>query len=57
MSERQGKVLKEDMDDMGPVRLSDIDKAQSETGSKRKDLSDAGELIIANGSEEGELVY
>ena len=57
MSERQGKILKEDMDNMGPVRLTDVDEAQSGIVSKCKDLSDAGELIIADGSDEGELIY
>ena len=57
MSERQGRILKEDMDNMGPVRLSDVDEAQSKIVLKCKHLSDAGELIIADGSEEGELVY
>ena len=53
----QGKILREDIENMGPVRLTDVDEAQSEIVSKCKDLSDAGELIIADGREEGELVY
>tara|TARA_B100000676_G_C17996789_1_gene798354 strand:+ start:351 stop:1229 length:879 start_codon:yes stop_codon:yes gene_type:complete len=57
MSEWQGKILREDIENMGPVRLTDVDEAQSEIVSKCKDLSDAGELIIADGREEGELVY
>lgn len=57
MSERQGKILREDMDNMGPVRLKEVDEAQSEVVSKCKDLSDAGEIILADASGEDELVY
>lgn len=57
MSERQGKILREDMDAMGPVRLREVDEAQSEIVSKCKDLSDAGEIIVAEGNSEDELVY
>ena len=57
MSERQGKMLREDMDQMGPVRLKDVDDAQTEIVAKCKDLADAGEIIISDGGDEGELVY
>jgi len=57
MSERQGKILREDMENMGPVRLKEVDEAQSEVLSKCKDLSDAGEIIIGDASGEDELVY
>ena len=57
MSERQGKMLREDMENMGPVRLKEVDEAQAEVVSKCKDLSDAGEIIIAGDSAEDELVY
>tara|TARA_B100000676_G_scaffold307181_1_gene365016 strand:- start:395 stop:910 length:516 start_codon:yes stop_codon:yes gene_type:complete len=57
MSERQGKILREDMENMGPVRLKEVDEAQSEVLSKCKDLSDAGEIIIADANGEDELVY
>jgi len=57
MSERQGKILREDMEAMGPVRLREVDEAQAEIVSKCKDLSDAGEIIIADGNTEDELVY
>ena len=57
MSERQGKILKEDMENMGPVRLTEVDGAQTEIVSKCKGLSDSGEIIIADGGDEGELVY
>jgi len=57
MSERAGKMLKEDMDAMGAVRLKDVDEAQAGVVSTAKALSDAGEIVIAGGGEEDELVY
>ena len=56
MSERQGKILKEDMEAMGPVRLKDVDDAQLEMVMKAKDLAANGDIVIAEGGED-ELVY
>jgi len=57
MSERAGKMMKEDMDAMGAVRLKDVDEAQSGIVQAAKALSDAGEIVIAGNDEESELVY
>jgi len=57
MSERAGKMLREDMDAMGAVRLKDVDEAQAAVVQTAKALSDAGEIVIASGSEEDELIY
>jgi len=57
MSERAGKMMKEDMDAMGAVRLKDVDEAQSGIVQTAKALSDAGEIVIAGNDEESELVY
>jgi flagellar motor switch protein FliG len=57
MSERLGKMLKEDMDAMGPVRLRDVDEAQSAIVVVAKDLASSGQITIAEGSEEDELIY
>ena len=57
MSERAGKILREDMDDMGPVRLRDVDEAQSGLVSTARDLADKGEIIIADNKEDDELIY
>jgi len=56
MSERAGKILREDMDAMGPVRLSDVDEAQAAIVNQAKDLAASGEIVIA-GAGEDELVY
>jgi flagellar motor switch protein FliG len=57
MSERAGKLLKEEMSSMGPVRLKDVEEAQSYIVSVAKDLAARGEIVIADGNAEDELVY
>lgn len=57
MSERAGKILKEDMAAMGPVRLKDVEEAQSYLVALAKDLASRGEIIISDGSAEDQLVY
>ena len=57
MSERAGKLLKEDMAGMGPVRLRDVEEAQSHLVGIAKDLAAKGEIVIAKESGEDELVY
>jgi flagellar motor switch protein FliG len=57
MSERASKLLKEEIAAMGPVRLKDVEEAQSSLVSVAKDLAARGEIIISDGSAEDELVY
>ena len=57
MSERAGKMMKEDMESMGPVRLKDVDNAQAQIVGTAKSLSEAGEIVISTGSDEDELVF
>jgi len=57
MSERAGKILRDDMEAMGPVRLKDVDEAQMRMVNVAKDLANKGEIMIATGSAEDELVY
>jgi flagellar motor switch protein FliG len=57
MSERAGKILKEDMQSMGPVRLKDVEEAQGYLVTLAKDLASRGEIIISDGSAEDQLVY
>lgn len=57
MSERAAKILKEDMEAMGPVRLRDVDDAQMEIVSLAKDLADSGEIVLSDNKGEDELVY
>ncbi len=57
MSERAAKIMREDMAAMGPVRLKDVEEAQLHVVSVAKDLEARGEITIASGSEEDELIY
>lgn len=57
MSERAAKIMKEDMGAMGPVRLKDVEEAQQYIVSVTKDLEGRGEIAIASGNEEDELIY
>lgn len=57
MSERASKILREDMEAMGPVRLKDVDEAQMYLVTQAKDLSAKGEIVIADGGGEDQLVY
>jgi flagellar motor switch protein FliG len=57
MSERAAKILREDMEAMGPVRLSDVDEAQMEMVRQAKELAASGEIMLADSKGEEELVY
>ncbi|MEE9210608.1 MAG: flagellar motor switch protein FliG [Kiloniellales bacterium] len=57
MSERAAKIMREDMQAMGPVRLRDVDEAQMLMVTLAKDLAASGEIIIADAKGEDELVY
>lgn len=56
MSGRAAKLLKDDMDAMGPVRLSDVDQAQGKMVSVAKDLAARGEIIITKGNSDEEMI-
>ncbi len=57
MSERAAKMLKEDIAAMGPVRLRDVEEAQTSLVATAKDLSERGEITISSGEAEDELIY
>ena len=57
MSERAGKIMKEDMQAMGPVRLRDVDEAQMYVVQLAKELAAGGEIVIADNKGDDELVY
>jgi len=57
MSERAGKMMKEDIQAMGPVRLRDVDEAQSYMVNLAKELAAKGDIVIADGRGEDKLVY
>ncbi len=52
MSERAALILQEDMEVMGPARMTDVEKTQQTVVSKIKELDDAGEIVISRGENE-----
>ncbi|MCC7268265.1 MAG: flagellar motor switch protein FliG [Caulobacteraceae bacterium] len=57
MSERASKIMREDMESMGPVRLRDVEQAQMAMVQVAKDLAAKGEIMLAGSSGDDELVY
>lgn len=57
MSERAARILREDMENMGPVRLRDVDQAQMAMVQSAKDLAQKGEIMLAGSSGDDELIY
>ncbi len=56
MSERAVEMLKEDMEAMGPVRLSDVEKAQQEIIKIAMRLEQEGKIAISRGGGEGDVL-
>ena len=56
MSQRASELIKEDMEYMGPVRLSDVEAAQQKIVDVVRRLEEAGEIIIQGRGGESDLV-
>ncbi len=52
LSERAGKMLKDDIAALGPVKLRDVDDAQASVVNMAKDLAARGEIEISEGKDE-----
>ncbi len=52
LSERASEMLKEDMEVMGPVKLSEVEEAQQETIKIAKRLESEGRIVLAKGGED-----
>jgi flagellar motor switch protein FliG len=58
MSERAAKIMREDMESMGPVRLREVEQAQTAMVQVAKDLANKGEIVLVGaGGDDDELVY
>lgn len=58
MSERAGKMLRDDMEQMGPVRVKDVSEAQSSVVETAKDLAAREEINLARkAGGDDELIY
>ncbi len=56
MSERAGSLIKEDMEFMGPVRVSDVEAAQQRIVDIVRRLEEAGDVIIEGRGGESEML-
>jgi len=56
MSGRAADMLREDLEVLGPTKLSDVEKAQQEIVQQCKDLEAKGKAIISRGGEGDSLV-
>jgi flagellar motor switch protein FliG len=57
MSERAARILREDMEAMGPVRLRDVDESQMEMVNAAKELASSGDIVLSDNKGEDELIY
>ena len=56
MSERAAQLIKEDMQFMGPVRVSDVEAAQQRVVDIVRRLEDSGDIIISGRGGESEML-
>jgi len=56
MSERGGKLLREELSEMGPVKLRDVDDAQTLIVNSAKELAASGEIMLSDDKDD-ELIY
>ncbi len=56
MSERAAAMIKEEMEYMGPVKLSDVEAAQQKIVDIVRRLDDAGEIVIAGRGGGGDII-
>ncbi|WP_296577822.1 flagellar motor switch protein FliG [Phreatobacter sp.] len=57
MSTRAAKMLQDDMQALGPMRLKDVDEAQGVLVNLAKDLAAKGEIMISKNRADDELVF
>jgi flagellar motor switch protein FliG len=51
MSKRAAELLRDDLDNKGPVRVSDVEGAQKEILTVARRMADAGEIMLGGGGE------
>lgn len=56
ISARAAQLLREDLESMGPARLSDVESAQQEIVNAARKLEQEGKILIARGGSEDALV-
>lgn len=57
MSQRAAKILNEEVEGMGPVKLKDVDEAQAEIILITKELVAKGEIELSEGGDSDQIIY
>jgi flagellar motor switch protein FliG len=57
MTERAGKLMREDMAAMGPVRARDCEEAQTSLVRLAKTLGDRGEIMLVDPKSDDAMIY
>lgn len=57
MSSRAAKIMQEEMESMGPVRMRDVDDAQTDMVNLAKQLAADGDIMLVDSKDDDELVY
>ena len=52
MSKRAAELMRDDLDAMGPVKLSDVEGAQKEVLTVARRMAESGEIMLGNSGEE-----
>jgi flagellar motor switch protein FliG len=56
MSKRAAEGIREDMEYMGPVRLSEVEEAQRRIVEVVRGLEEAGNITLGKGGKDAEMV-
>jgi flagellar motor switch protein FliG len=56
MSERAAQLIQEEMEFMGPVRISDVEVAQQKIVDIVRRLEDAGDVIISGKGSDKDMI-
>lgn len=56
MSQRAASMVKDDLESLGPVRLTDVEKAQQVIVKVARKLEEEGKIVIATGGGGGDVV-
>jgi flagellar motor switch protein FliG len=57
MTERAGKLMRDDMEAMGPVRARDCEEAQTALVRLAKSLGDRGEIMLVDPKSDDAMIY
>ena len=52
MSKRAAELMRDDLEAMGPVKLSEVEAAQKEILTVARRMADSGEIVLGGGGEE-----